>query len=516
MPLKSLDARVLAVFERIVAALCDPTRRNRTALIAAFVYAAIWTLYAIVAKSSQGINADLGEMVVWSRNLAWGYPKHPPLAAWILAGWFAIFPLADWAYYILAGLNLGIGLYLSFLLAGLWLNGAKQAAAPFLLALIPFYNFIGLKFDQNSILIPLWALTTWAFVLSYERRDAGYAALAGVAAAAAMLTKYWSVFLLFALCIAALCDRRRGEYFRSTAPYVTVAVGGVLIAPHIIWLVQENYPPLSWVAIRTSETAFVWLRFLSRYSFGTLGYSLVALATFVVLTRPSLAAWRDIFFPRDERRRMAAIIYWIPILFPIVVAAFSRTNLVSLWNTESLGLLPVVLLSSPLVELSRTAAARIAGFATTVSLASLVASPFVSAGKLIGGVENNALFIGALVTEIETQWKATTNRPLDIVAGPFTLTSSVAFTLRDKPSNYADFSGYLSPWVDAAALMNKGIAVVCPVRDAGCVRSLDNLAARRAPARRVEVELTPRWLGLSGAPDRFVIAIMPPRCQPRS
>jgi hypothetical protein len=287
----------------------------------------------------------------------------------------------------------------------------------------------------------------------------------------------------------------------------------VLIAPHIIWLVQENYPPLSWVAIRTSETAFVWLRFLSRYSFGTLGYSLVALATFVVLTRPSLAAWHDIFFPRDERRRMAAIIYWIPILFPIIVAAFSRTNLVSLWNTESLGLLPVVLLSSPLVELSRTAAARIAGFATTVSLASLVASPFVSAGKLIGGVENNALFIGALVTEIETQWKSTTNQPLDIVAGPFTLTSSVAFTLRDKPSNYADFSGYLSPWVDAAALMNKGIAVVCAMRDAGCVRSLDNLAARRAPARRVEVELTPRWLGLSGAPDRFVIAIMPPRYQ---
>src|SRR5262245_35950015 len=380
MSLKSLDARVLAVFERIIATFCDPARRYRTALIAALVYAGIWTLYAIVAKSSQGINADLGEMVVWARNLAWGYPKHPPLPAWILAGWFAIFPLADWAYYILACLNLGIGLYLSFLLAGQWLNGAKQAAAPFLLALIPFYNFIGLKFDLNSILIPLWALTTWAFVLSYERRDAGYAALAGVAAAAAMLTKYWSVFLLFALCVAALCDRRRGDYFRSAAPYVTAVVGGVLIAPHIIWLVQENYPPLIWVAIRTSETVFVWLRGFLGYLFGTLGYSLVALGTFVVLMRPSLAAWRDIFFPRDERRRMAAIIYWIPILFPIVVAAFSRTNLVSLWNTESLGLLPVVLLSSPLVELSRRAAARIAGFATTVSLASLVASPFVAAG----------------------------------------------------------------------------------------------------------------------------------------
>src|SRR5262245_3207550 len=208
---------------------------------------------------------------------------------------------------------------------------------------------------------------------------------------------------------------------------------------------------------------------------------------------------------------MAAIIYWVPILFPIAFAAFSRTNLVSLWNTAALGLLPVVLLSSPLVELTRTAAARIAAFATIVSLASLVASPFVSAGKLIGAVENHALFIAPLVAEIETQWKATTNRPLEIVAGSFTLTSSLAFTLSDKPSTYADFSSYLSPWVDAAALMNKGIAAVCPVRDMVCMLNLENLASRRPPMRRVEVELTPCWLGLSGAPDRFVIAIMPPR-----
>ena len=75
---------------------------------------------------------------------------------------------------------------------------------------------------------------------------------------------------------------------------------------------------------------------------------------------------------------------------------------------------------------------------------------------------------------------------------------------------YADFASYLSHWVDAAALMNKGIPAVCQVRDTGCVRSLENLAARRAPARRVEVELTPCCLRLSGGPI-FVIAIMPPR-----
>ena len=225
--LKSLDLRLLAVFGRVVDALTDPARRNRNALMAAAAYAAIWALYAIVAKSSQGINADLGEMVVWSRNIDWGYPKHPPLPAWILWGWFSIFPQADWAYYLLSGLNLGIGLYFSFLLCGLWLDGEKRAVAPFLLALIPFYNFIGLKWDQNSILIPIWALATWAFVRSFQDRHKGYAALAGVAAAAAMLVKYWSAFLVLALVVAALADRRRAAYFRSAAPWITAAVGAV-------------------------------------------------------------------------------------------------------------------------------------------------------------------------------------------------------------------------------------------------------------------------------------------------
>ena len=105
----SADAWLLGMFGRLVEALCDPLRRHRVALTASLVYAAMWALYAIVAKSSQGINADLGEMVVWTRNLDWGFPKHPPFPALILAGWFAIFPLTDWAYYLLAGLDLGIG-----------------------------------------------------------------------------------------------------------------------------------------------------------------------------------------------------------------------------------------------------------------------------------------------------------------------------------------------------------------------------------------------------------------------
>jgi len=223
-----------AVFTSLVDGLCDSQRQRRAMLALAAVYGAAWFVYGVVAKSSQDLNADLAEMVVWAHEPALGYPKHPPLLAYVIRTWFAVFPQADWAFTLLAALTQSAGLYLAFELCGLWLEGEKRAAVPFLLAVIPFYNFLGLKFDQNSALIPLWALAMLALMRSLETRRSGWAAVLGLAAAAAMLVKYWSIFLLAAMALAVLFDRRRDAFLRSRALWVSAAVFLVLTVPHLI------------------------------------------------------------------------------------------------------------------------------------------------------------------------------------------------------------------------------------------------------------------------------------------
>ena len=106
---------------------------------------------------------------------------------------------------------------------------------------VPFFNFHALKFNVNTVLMPLWAATTFWFLRSYRTRSAVYAALAGIGAAACMLGKYWSVFLLAGLAVAALIDRRRAAYFRSAAPWITCAVGLLVLAPHLVWLCAERF-----------------------------------------------------------------------------------------------------------------------------------------------------------------------------------------------------------------------------------------------------------------------------------
>ena len=108
----SLDAAA-APLGRLFDALSDPKRRDRAVVVVLAAYCVAWTLYAVLSKASQDIHFDMGEMVAWSRDVGLGTPKHPPLPAWLVGAWFALFPLADWAYYLFA---------IAVAMASLWLS----------------------------------------------------------------------------------------------------------------------------------------------------------------------------------------------------------------------------------------------------------------------------------------------------------------------------------------------------------------------------------------------------------
>src|SRR5262249_29278190 len=216
MPLPSRS--VSAMLDRRIEALADPARRERAVVAVLAAYCALWALYGVIAKGSQDIHFDMGEMVAWSRETVWGTPKHPPFGAWLVRAWFSVFPLADWAYYMFAMVVATAALWIAWKISERYLDADKRIAGLALLTLVPFFNFHALKFNANTVMLPLWAATTAFFLLSFETRSVAFAALAGLAAAAAMLGKYWSIVLLAGLGIAALADPRRAKYFGSPAP----------------------------------------------------------------------------------------------------------------------------------------------------------------------------------------------------------------------------------------------------------------------------------------------------------
>lgn len=512
---RTITAPAASLLDRLAESLADPLRARRTVLWLVVAYAVVWTLYAVISRSAQDTVSDMAEMLVWAQDLAWGYPKHPPLPAYILWLWFSVFPTTQWAYLLLAILTVSIGLYLAYELAGEWLAGEKRAAVVLLLTLVPFYNFQGMKFDQNSLLIPLWALAMWGLVRSLKSGSVRWAILCGAAAALACLVKYWSAFLLLAMGFAVLADDNRRRYLRSPAPWTAAATFLVLFLPHAVWLVQNDFPPLRWAggARRTPHSTGHWFYEAMKYALGTFGYAGAALALFAWVSRPSLAAIRDFCAPPwcDNERRRAAFLFYTPLFAPIPVAAVTKTLLISLWNAPAYTLLPVMLLLSPLISLTREGLKRILAIALLAPLVVLAVSPVVAWSRLTYGTENEGLYARLAAEATLKAWRETTDKPLKILGGPFGLVATAAMYIPDRPTIYSDFSTYLSPQVTPERIAREGIAIVHASSEGHNRIKTDEITAGGAKVRRSEVTLTRRWLGFESAPRRFTIAIVPPR-----
>jgi 4-amino-4-deoxy-L-arabinose transferase-like glycosyltransferase len=167
------------------------------ALLAIFVM--VWMLYGVISASPAAIHNDMAEAYVWGHEFQLGYEKHPPFWAWIAGFWFEMFPRADWAFTLLAVLNAGLGLYGSWMLIGDFAKGDRRLAATALLLLTPFYTFLALKYNANSVFLSLWPWTMHFFVRSIDDRRFTDAILFGLFVGFALLSKY------FALILAATC-----------------------------------------------------------------------------------------------------------------------------------------------------------------------------------------------------------------------------------------------------------------------------------------------------------------------
>jgi 4-amino-4-deoxy-L-arabinose transferase-like glycosyltransferase len=369
--------RLLLPIDRLRAALTDPAGAERSVLLTLAAYLVLWTIYGTIAKSGQGLHPDMTELLDWSRHLAWGY-KHPPLAAAIVWAWFSAFPVAGWSYYLLAMLMPTLTLWIVWRLSADYLDIEKRIFGLALLTLVPFFNFHALKFNVNTVLMPLWAATTLWFLRGYATRSPLYAALAGAGAAAAMLGKYWSIFLIAGLVAAALIDKRRNAYFRSAAPWITVAVGVIVIAPHLVWLVQHNFEPFGYAIYVHGEKTFADVAYSALgYLAGSAGYVAIPVIIALAARRPSGATLADMVWPAGPDRRLAAAAFWGPLLLPVVGALASGTDITSLWSMSAWTLLPVLLLSPPAMTISETDTRRLLAFAVALPLIMVIVSPAI-------------------------------------------------------------------------------------------------------------------------------------------
>jgi 4-amino-4-deoxy-L-arabinose transferase-like glycosyltransferase len=501
-------ARILAPVERLLDALTDPARRERAAAWLLIGYCAVWSLYGALAKGSQDVHFDMGEMVAWSREAGIGTPKHPPLAAWLVRIWFSGFPLTDASYYAFAMVLASFALWVAWRLSEPYLDGEKRVVGLVLLTFVPFFNFHALKYNANAVLVPLWAVATWCFLRSFETRSAIWAAFAGLAAAAAMLGKYWSIFLLAGLGVAALADPRRRAYFGSAAPYLTVAVGALALAPHVAWIVANDFAPFAYaVAAHPATRASAMMSGIG-FFVGAVGYFAAPTILAAVTARPDLPAVADTVWPGEPARRLVLIAFAAPIILPVLAAAAGSVEIVPIWVMGGATLLPVVLLASPRVTVRRADAVRLLALGLAFPLLMTLAAPVIAIVIHRDGLPHYATHYRLLAAAVDRIWRETTNKPMRFVGSYTNVVNGIAFYLRDRPSTLEINEPRVTPWADEASVARDGIALVCPEPEAACMEKLN---ARARGLTRHAVTLARRHFGVADTPVRYVIVVVPPR-----
>jgi 4-amino-4-deoxy-L-arabinose transferase-like glycosyltransferase len=515
--------------QRLFAPLVDPKRCEPTMLLLLIGYAAIWTIYGCIARSSQDLHPDMTELIAWSRTLSFGYLKHPPLAAWLVRLWFSLVPVADWSFYLLAMLMPTIALWIAWRLSAEYLDIEKRVLGVALLMFVPFYNFHALKFNPNTILLPTWAATTFWFLRSYRTQSALYGVLTGIGAGACMLGKYWSVFLLAGLTLAALADPRRLTYFRSSAPWITVAVGIAVFSPHLIWLFQHDFAPFEYALARHEARTFAHtMAEAGSYVIGSAAYAAAPIIFVLLAARPDQATIADMLWPKECERRIVVVAFFAPLLLPVAAALASNIDLTSLWSMSAWTLLPIVLLSSASVKISPLNVQRIVAVAGAEPLVMLIAAPVIAIAIFWLGDKALSNDSQLLAAETERRWHEVTPQPLKFV-GCDAAFAVIAYAI-DRPRSlpvrlfrgsvgdqtYADAHNWpasapLQTPVSAQELQQSGMALVCSDEAPHWLPGAAAWAAQNPASRRIDTEITRNFLGIPGQPHHYVIFIVPPQ-----
>lgn len=489
-----------------------PGRGSVAGLLLAHI--AVWTIYGTFALHG-GVHDDMVEAWAWGKEFQLGYYKHPPLFAWVAGLWFRVLPREDWAFQLLAAVNGTLGLAAVLALAQ-HLAGLSARTGALLLALLtPLYGALALKFNANSILMPLWPLATLYLARSLERGRPSDAALLGLLAGLGVLGKYYTVLLLVAFLAATLLHPDRGRWWRSPSPWIAAATGALVLVPHVVWLFANDFPTFRYAGTKFAVSRDKLPQWTLVTALAPVYFFLAAAMIVWALVGVSLGeqARRVRELARRPERRWLMAVALGPFLLTLAFGLLGGAK-ISVSYTFPIFFLVPVLAAMALPEIATAWAQRRLAIAAGLLLVGVaVASPAIGMVRarleVRGAVEPRREAALAL----EQLWIERYGRPPALVAGSMAYAGSMPFYAPSSPSHFIHFNYSYAPWVDPARLRREGLLVVCEAEDDRCLDLYRRLpAVEHLAATRLSIVRTAS--GRPGPPAELIVYTIAPEATP--
>jgi hypothetical protein len=407
---------------------------------------------------------DIPEQLVWGSQWVLGTQKLPPLSSWMLeaawqiGGMYGISMLA-------AGVSCTTYL-LVFALGSRLMPVAQAGAGALLLSGVYYFSWPVPEFNHAMLQIPLWAAFFLVFHICLESRGrrpalAAWSAL-GAIFALALWAKYSSVLLGVTAGLWLLASAKGRAHLRTPGPWLGAAVAMIVIAPHLVWLVQADFSPLSYFEGRAGRGSTP-LKF-------TVTQFIDHLPAFLLMLLAGLFARKPTAFSGQrpgENDAFLTVMGLAPLCITVLVALVLGLKLRDTWGTPMFCLSGLLLVRAVSGAASGPRLRRLARY----SLVLLAAVPVCYMVFAIFGPEWRGRAqrvnwpMAAIGEEVAKACKGTIGRLPTVVAGENFLAGLAALGIdrqtsgAHRPAVVLSADLDISPWIEAEE-MKRGTAFV--------------------------------------------------------
>lgn len=439
-------------------ALAEPW--NRALLWLVLAQLTIWTLLPYLLHHSLPLDVT-SDIVAWGHEWQWGYYKHPPLPSWL--GEIAFRLMGDLGPFLFSQIFVSVTFLYVYKLGRRMMPPERAFAGTALLVGVYYFSLPTPEFNHNIAQLPFFAAAAYYYFDALETRRIRAWLLLGLALGLGMLCKYEIAVLGLAIILHAATSRHTRPLFAGYGPYLSLAVALIVFAPHLSWLVQNDFPTLKFAASRAQPLTPIGrvaspVRFLASQLLD-IAVALVVAGFAGILSRGSLYRLAR---PGDETLRFLLWLGLGPILICTALPLFTGMGLRDEWGTQMWDLIGLVIVypAGPLwqrVSMKRLARAVVVLF-VLLPVAYALASTYVPHWQ--GRHPRTQWPDRAMAARFAGLWQKQTGKPLRIVAGDGWLAGLIALRSTPRLSVFTDGEYSEAPWITPARLSRDGALVV--------------------------------------------------------
>ncbi len=505
-----------------MSALLEAIEQRPAAAFAAFaaLHLAVWT--ALPAALYPNLPLDLIEALTYGREWQLGYDKLPPLPWWLVEIVYRLFGW-DLFYYALAQVAVIAAFAAVWSMARPLVGATGALVALLLLDGLHYVHFTAAKFNHDVIQLPFWALAGYAFWAALRQDDPKarllHWVLLGLAIGLALWAKYFVFVLALPLGLFLLLDRDARRALATPGPYVAVFVALVVAAPHLVWLVGNDFLPFRYADARSLHSRGLFDHVLRPLQF-VVGQFFFVLPVFVIAI-PLLVKRSQPHRPvvTDFDRRIVTLLAFGPAVTVAALSLLTGRGTIAMWGYPLWMFLGLWIVMVPGAAIDRARLKRVAVLWTIVFFS--FATAFVVSYAVLPAFDGRyrAVFFPGdrLGAEMSARFRALTGRPLAYVVGSMWTGGNAAHYAPERPRVLIDGSPSRAPWIDLGDLRAKGAIVVwtesdprvlpVPFRDIAVDAEIQQ--PFMLPYRRGRGEVQVGWALLRPRP--VVAGITPPR-----